>query len=221
MSKLEELRVAAIQLFSRKGFEATGIRDLADAVGVSSAALYHYMNTKEDLLLEIMVRSLSCSLQAMETACSVADSPEAKLVAFVRTHVIVEGSFPEEAIVGDGEIRSLSAPSRAQVVALRDRYESLLDDILRAGCTAGTFTLPDRRLTRLAILEAGNGLSRWFSDTGPCSLTEIADVYAELTLASVRAGGKRALSIADIDLPDCDYYLELVVRTYKAHRDDC
>jgi AcrR family transcriptional regulator len=215
LSKLEELREAALRLFSQKGFQATGIRDLADAIGVTTAALYHYMDTKEDLLLEIMTRSLTCSLRAMQSACAIANSPEGRLVAFVRTHVIVEGKFPEEAIVVDGELRALSAAARAKVIALRDSYEGLLDEILLAGCEQGTFTLANRRLTRLAILESGNGLSRWYSPTGHCTLTEIADVFADLALAAVRAHRGEALTLSDVDLPSSDYFLEVVVKSYQ------
>ena len=45
-------RETMVALFAAKGFHGTGIRELADAAGLSSATLYHYMGTKEDLLVE-------------------------------------------------------------------------------------------------------------------------------------------------------------------------
>jgi AcrR family transcriptional regulator len=41
---------AAFQLFSRHGFSRTSVRDIAAAVGVSDAALYHHFDSKKDLL---------------------------------------------------------------------------------------------------------------------------------------------------------------------------
>ena len=40
--------------FARDGYAATGIRQLAEEAGLTSAALYHYMGSKEDLLVAIM-----------------------------------------------------------------------------------------------------------------------------------------------------------------------
>ena len=44
------MRAAALTLFAERGYHGTGIRQLADAAGLSSASLYHYMGTKEELL---------------------------------------------------------------------------------------------------------------------------------------------------------------------------
>ena len=50
----ERVRRAALELFAERGFHGTGIRQLAERAGLSSASLYHYMGTKEDLLVELM-----------------------------------------------------------------------------------------------------------------------------------------------------------------------
>ena len=54
----DRIMEAALKLFAAKGFEATGIREIAEAVNLSSAALYHYIGTKDDLLFKIMSDSL-------------------------------------------------------------------------------------------------------------------------------------------------------------------
>ena len=46
-------RVAA-EIMCRKGYEATSMNDIAEAVGLTKAGLYHYIRGKEDLLFEIM-----------------------------------------------------------------------------------------------------------------------------------------------------------------------
>jgi TetR/AcrR family transcriptional regulator, cholesterol catabolism regulator len=45
---------AATHLFATRGYAATGIRHIADEVGVTSAALYYYARTKDDLLLSVI-----------------------------------------------------------------------------------------------------------------------------------------------------------------------
>jgi AcrR family transcriptional regulator len=61
MSTRRRIQDAALQLFAAKGFFATGIREIADRVGVTTAALYHYMGSKDELLIEIMVSSMTHS----------------------------------------------------------------------------------------------------------------------------------------------------------------
>src|SRR5262245_52146599 len=73
----------AISLFAARGFQATGIREIADSVPVTSSTLYHYIGTKSDLLFKIMQATLSCGLLALDRACSALTKPEDKLVTFV------------------------------------------------------------------------------------------------------------------------------------------
>ena len=49
---------AATALFAESGYEATGMRDLAAAVGISPAAIYHYFESKEDLMEALIDDSL-------------------------------------------------------------------------------------------------------------------------------------------------------------------
>ena len=55
----QRIEQAALQLFAAKGFEATGIRDIADRAGLSTSALYHYMGSKDELLVAFMVESMT------------------------------------------------------------------------------------------------------------------------------------------------------------------
>ena len=56
-----EVLDTATELFAVKGYEATSLQDIADAVGVSRPALYHYLSSKEDLLV-MLVEGVSQSL---------------------------------------------------------------------------------------------------------------------------------------------------------------
>ncbi len=202
---------AAVRLFAHHGFQATGIRELADAAGISSAALYHYMGTKEDLLVRIMADALQAWFEVAEQACREVDEPPEKLCAFIRSHVICTSLFTLESTVIDTEVRSLSAVARARIVALRDRYETLLRDTLTAGIEAGVFSVRDMRLTSLGLLEMCNGISRWYRPDGRASVEEIADSFAEIALGAVRATREEApLLVADLNAPPSAQYVQMV-----------
>ena len=210
----DRIMEAALKLFAAKGFEATGIREIAESVNLSSAALYHYIGTKDDLLFKIMSDSLRRWIVGIRRACSEVARPEQKLVAFVRLHVMYEGRYQLKSVVVDSELRSLRGAHRSKVIALRDEYEDVLVGLLIAGKTEGTFVIPDVRLARLCLLEMCNGVSRWYSDGGRLTLEEIADNLSILALALVRAqrDGKAATP-RDLRMPASSYYLKLAIET--------
>ena len=53
--RLAEIYRTAAQIILRKGYDATSINDIANAVGMTKAGLYHYINGKKELLFDIMM----------------------------------------------------------------------------------------------------------------------------------------------------------------------
>ena len=212
------IMAAALHLFSRRGFEAVGIRDIAHEAGLSTAALYHYMRSKEDLLLALMSDRLHRIAKATELAIVELSLPDEQLVAVVRVHVMAHAMFP--AAVVDDELRSLSAQGLRKVVQLRDRYEQIWDGILERGSrpSAG-FQIADLRLARLALLGMCNSVNRWFSPTGRLPAERVADHFAELALALVRATrARRPVRVADLRLPPVEHYALIVGTVYEGVR---
>ncbi|RJQ87081.1 TetR/AcrR family transcriptional regulator [Amycolatopsis panacis] len=185
MNSAERVRAAAVELFATKGFHGTGIRDLAQRAELSSATLYHYMGTKEDLLVEIMTTALQRLLDAAEQVTTDAGDPVARLRALVALHVLAHAVSPGETRVVDNEVDALSAAARGRVVALRDEYEQLWARIIEDGVGRGAFHTERPAVTRRALLEMCSGVARWYSPRGPLRLEELATHYAELALRAL------------------------------------
>lgn len=211
------IREVAVRLFAQKGFEATGIRDIADQAGVKTSALYYYMDSKEDLLVDIMDSILRKLIAAAEESLVGAVSPPSKLVALVRAHVGLHAYEKLSALVGDGELRALSDAKRKQVVQLRDEYESLWSRALKDGYQEGVFKFENSTITRLALLEMCNGVARWYSEAGTLAVADVADTFAELALSLVETTikGKRA-HLKDIQCPPADDVLVIVRRVLQS-----
>src|ERR1700710_1886584 len=64
----QRLTDAALTLFATKGYAATGIREIAEAADLTSAALYHYIGSKEDLLIHLMTEGLQRFVAASRAA---------------------------------------------------------------------------------------------------------------------------------------------------------
>jgi AcrR family transcriptional regulator len=194
---------AALELFAEKGFAATGIRELAERAGVSGAALYHYMGTKEDLLVRVMNRGTFRLLHVAERALEDAASPAERLGRLVALHVYCHAHAPLEALVLDNELRALSDVNRRAVVASRDDYERLWRDALVDGRREGTFRLEELGVARLALLEMCNGVARWYSPGGPLDDMTLCETFVDVAFGAVDAHGEHGrLSHRDIRLPD-------------------
>lgn len=178
----ERLRSVALTLFAERGYHGTGIRQLADAAGLSSASLYHYMGTKEDLLVAIMRASLEDLLAAGERAVAAHPSPRERLVALVELHVRTHAAAPERTRVVDDEVRALASAARAEIVALRDRYERIWQRALDDGVATGEFRIGRPAVVRRALLEMCSGVARWWTPGGELDLDALAAEYAQMAL---------------------------------------
>lgn len=199
----ERILEAALKLFARRGFEATGIREIASEAGVTTATLYHYAANKEDILLELMQRGMGRLLAAVEGISPLLESPEQRLVALVRLHVMTHGTHRLSAVVNDSELRALGDDHRAVVVSRRDEYESYWRRAIGEGVSQGVFHAEDHRMAALALLEMCTGVVHWYSPGGRLSISEISLRFADMALGLVEAerSGMRLRS-GDVKLPE-------------------
>jgi AcrR family transcriptional regulator len=178
----QQVRRAAIELFATRGFYATGIRQIADVVGINSSTLYHYMGTKEDLLFAIVQDSSRRLIEAAQRVDRLALTPEGKICALVQMHVSVHAMYRAESAVVDNDLRHLDPERREQAVELRDAYERFWARAIAAGVKSGTFAVHDQRLARLGILQMCSGVVDWYSPKGRLSLLDLARTHAHMAL---------------------------------------
>jgi AcrR family transcriptional regulator len=98
------IEAAALRLFAQKGFAAVGIRKIAHEAGVSTAALYHHMSTKDDLLPAIIRQTHKRYLDDARQAVSGIDRPSRRIAMLVRHHVLGHGHDQHRALVVMEEI---------------------------------------------------------------------------------------------------------------------
>ncbi|WP_018112026.1 TetR/AcrR family transcriptional regulator [Thermus igniterrae] len=177
----------AAKLFTEKGYEATSVQDIAQALGLSKAALYHHFRSKEEILAEISLLALEGLLRAGEKALGTEDPREA-LRQFMEAHArFFEENYAFFVTMLQG-IKSLSPENRARTVALRDRHEANLREILRRGMAQGVFRPVDVALAGRAVLSMLNWMIRWFRPGGPMRAEEVARGYFDLILRGLEDG---------------------------------
>lgn len=177
-----QVRRAAVALFARRGFHATGIRQLADTAGITSSTLYHYMGTKEDLLFTIVQDSSRRLIDAAQRLADLGLTPDAMMCALVQMHVSVHATHRDETAVVDNELRHLDRERRIHAVELRDVYEGFWTRAISAGVRDGVFSVHNQRLARLGILQMCSGVAEWYSPKGELALRDLAQAHAHMTL---------------------------------------
>lgn len=182
----EIILAAAVDVMFQHGYHGSSIRDIADRAGLSTAALYHYFTSKQEILAAFMVRATDRHLEALTRATEGADGPAAQLAAVVRVHVQRHVDHPVESFVGNTEHRSLEPMWRDTVVQKRDRIQRLFDTIVNRGVEDRVFLTRDPREASRAIVVMGTSIPSWYRPgTGPLGPGDLGEVHVSLALALV------------------------------------
>jgi AcrR family transcriptional regulator len=158
-----ELVSTATRLFAEHGYEATTLQDVADAMGVSRSALYHYVSSKEDLL-GMLVEGWSRGLadRFAELRHDAGLSPDGKLRAAAETIVRQRAESPDQFRVLDQTEPVLPEPLRTEHLKARRDVLHELQGIIEEGIAAGDFKPLDSRIAALSVLGMCNWVAWWF-----------------------------------------------------------
>ncbi|WP_404287961.1 TetR/AcrR family transcriptional regulator [Glutamicibacter arilaitensis] len=177
---IEQVQRAAVARFAQQGFAATGIRELGTAAGINSATLYHYVGSKQDLLMRIISTCLNAMISGGREAIAGAEKPAGQLARLIAFHVAFTATNPLTARVAEYEMRALTGPAQEQMQALRDHYESLFSKVLVDGQKAGEFSTNDLTMARLAVMEMGTGVAHWYRPDGRLSLSQVQENFVAM-----------------------------------------
>jgi AcrR family transcriptional regulator len=181
--RAEEVYAAALRLFREKGYHATSMQDIAGAVGLYKGSLYHYIGGKEDLLVEVFGRAFSALLKDVE--CIAADtslSPceQVRLVVQAHVHAVTENL--DALTVYLHEFRALADAPLAGVRVQRERYTTLVSEILSRGVRQGEFATPDVSIATLGLIGMCNWVCQWYRPDGRLKPEQIGGMFADLLL---------------------------------------
>lgn len=183
VDRREAVITTAARLFREKGYAATTVRDIADALGVTSAALYRYVTSKDDLLDAILDHAMAVGERHLEEALAAEGPPEERLRQVIRHHVlaVLDESAATMAVFFQ-EIGLAGTHGRAGIDARRARYQDAIVRVFRAAAEHGVIETVDARVTAFGIMGIGNWLHRWYRPDGGLAPEAIADHFADVVL---------------------------------------
>jgi AcrR family transcriptional regulator len=178
---------AAAQIFRRKGYHATSMQDIADAVQLQKASLYHHVTSKQEILFTILEQALDTLIADMRSVVAADLSPEEKLRLAMQVYM---GRLTDDADLSTVlllEYRSLEDRLRSRHNARRDRFEGLWRKIVQEGVDKGVFRPVDVPMTAFAIIGVQNWMITWYHEGGRLTTLEIADQFSDLFLRGLMA----------------------------------
>jgi TetR/AcrR family transcriptional regulator len=172
------LREAA-SAFTRKGFHAASLDDIAQKLGVTKAALYHYFPSKHALLRECFARALEVGFEGLAKAEASGGSGRERLNLALRFYL--KGMIDQlSCCVVLTEENALLPEDYAELLKQRDGFEIALRDLIREGIADGSIVPCDPKLAVFTILGAVHWVSKWFNPSGAWSADAVAKQLTDL-----------------------------------------
>jgi AcrR family transcriptional regulator len=189
--RLSQIYVVAAQLFCDKGFDATSMSDIADAVGITKAGIYHFVpGGKKDLLFAVMSYGMDRLEENVITPARAITDAEKRLRSIIINHarLITGGSGPDGnspvTIVVD-EVSGL-APAQLRKINQRKRaYLDLVRGTLQQLKDEGKLKDVDVTVAAFSLFGMLLWLSRWFQPDGRLTSEQVADEINKIALGGL------------------------------------
>ncbi len=181
----------AAQLFRDRGYDATSVSEVARALGMTKAGLYHHFESKEALLFEIMMYGLERVRDEVIVPVRAVRDPEERLRQLIVRHARIatrgQGAI---AHLGD-EIRALPPAGRKQIEQRMRIYMDLVRGTLTELKAAGRLRDVDITVAAFSLVGMILWLPRWFRLNGRLDQEMVANEIANFALGGLLAPIRR------------------------------
>jgi AcrR family transcriptional regulator len=152
---------AAARCFNEKGYSGSSLKDVANVLGLTDAALYYYVKNKEELVYLCYVRAGDIGRETLDRAIADGDNGLDIVRRYLRYHLeVMTGDRGPVAIMS--EIPSLKPAHRDEVLGISRKHSARFESILRQGIEDGSIAPCNVRMTGNAIMGALNWVPKWF-----------------------------------------------------------
>jgi TetR/AcrR family transcriptional regulator, cholesterol catabolism regulator len=189
-----EILAIAGELFVQKGFDATTVREIAEAAGILSGSIYHHFDSKESMVDEILSGFLDQSLAGYRAVVAAADDPMDAVRDLVRGAFAAVADNRMAVAVMQNEFQFLVRDPRfAYLRRAADEAEDLWVRVLSDGMRSGAFRDDlDARVVYRFLRDAIWVSVRWYRPEGELSMQEITDAFLRMTLDGVTTTSRRS-----------------------------
>lgn len=182
---------AAARLFRTSGYHATTMADIGVQVRLLGGSLYYYVESKEELLYEVIEAGTQGLLSGIHEAARAPKPAAERLRGAILNHLRFSLERSDYAVVFLNEIQNLrNRQMRNALLQLVKEYEEFFARIIEDGIATGELRAGfDVKVTVYAILGMLNWALRWLRPDGRLSVEEVAGQLADLVLLGLQPSG--------------------------------
>ena len=186
-----EVLAAAAEVFYERGYADATVQDVARALGILKGSLYHYIETKEDLLYRLLEQVHGEVQQVLDEVAAIKGlSPLERIGLYVRRQVHYNLDNLERISVYYHDIDHLSESRRAEIIAKRRDHNHFISGLVRAAQQRGEVDpTVSPSLTSNCIFGTIIWPYRWYRPDGRIQRDEIADVCARYAIGGLLGAG--------------------------------
>jgi AcrR family transcriptional regulator len=188
-----EIYNAAAKIISEKGFDAMTMNDIAQAVGMTKAGIYHYIEGKQNMLFAIMNYGMDKLDNGVIAPASQIEDAEKRLIAIIDYHakLITQGTNAITVLVD--EVAGLSAIQRKKIIQRKRVYFDFIRDTLNTLKEDGKLKDVDTTVAAFSILGMLLWISRWYRADGKLTSDQVANEVLKVAVGGMLRTPKRAL----------------------------
>jgi AcrR family transcriptional regulator len=188
-----EIYNAAAKIISEKGFDAMTMNDIAQAVGMTKAGIYHYIEGKQNMLFAIMNYGMDKLDNGVIAPASQIEDAEKRLIAIIDYHakLITQGTNAITVLVD--EVAGLSAIQRKKIIQRKRVYFDFIRDTLNTLKEDGKLKDVDTTVAAFSILGMLLWISRWYHRDGKLTSDQVANEVLKVAIGGTLRTPKRAL----------------------------
>lgn len=167
----------AAKLFARRSYAATGVSEIGEAVNLGRGSLYHYIGSKENLLVAIQDRVLSPLLESTARVQTSDEPAMVKLRLLSQALMEVILARPDHIWVYEHEHRSLTGENRVRFRKRRIEFEEIVTHAIEAAGATGALRVNDLRLATLQFLNLHNHTNKWAKPDMEWTASDLSKAY--------------------------------------------
>ncbi|MBU4276993.1 MAG: TetR/AcrR family transcriptional regulator [Proteobacteria bacterium] len=175
-----QLYDAAARLFASQGYHATSLRELAEALGLNKSSLYHYFDSKQELLYQLLDDYISEALAEIQSLCSDGQDPEEKLADFMRYYTRFYARDLDRLALLVNEVDNLEPRFRKVLEKKERRYLAALTDIFEQLRGQGRLKQVPPTVAAFAFFGMVHYTFKWYRPKGKVSPEELSEMFWEI-----------------------------------------
>jgi len=185
LDRTREIYLAAAQIFFTKGYNATSLNDIADSLGITKAALYYYVESKQELLYRIIKLGLDdVKGEVLEPAREI-ENAEERLRFIILNHARLSAGGNHAVIIISHEVDALNFDQKQEVLHRRRDYFEFIRNTLVELEAQGKLQKIDLTTATFTLLGMIIWLARWFSPNGKMSVENVCEDVCEMALRGI------------------------------------